>query len=306
MINTVGIVGLGAVGGMYAKHLTDFLTKEYVKVIADRQRIDRYKKDGVFINGENFDFAFLYAEEKSEPLDLIIIATKFHQLGEAIENVKNYVGENTIILSAINGISSEAIIAEHFGEDRVLYCVAQGMDAVKDKNHISYSKLGKLAFGEKNNAKYSRRVEDVVRIFERAGFPYEVPLNMDKRLWGKFMLNVGINQIATVFDVPYGGTQVEGEPRETMLRAMREVMDISKYTGVNLDEGDFEYWVKVNDSLTPSSMPSMRQDVLAKRKTEVEIFGGEVVKLGKRYNVKTPVNDFLVEKIKSIENGYLD
>lgn len=304
MINTVGIVGLGAVGGMYAKYLTEMLDKEYVKVIADKKRIDKYKTEGIICNGSPFDYNFAYAEDKGEKVDLLIIATKFHHLDNAIDNARNYVGDNTLILSAINGIYSEDIIGDAFGKEKVLYCVAQGMDAIKKGNEIIYSNLGKLAFGERNNSEYSKRVSEVVNFFERSGFPYEVPLNMDKRMWGKFMMNVGLNQVSAVYDVPYGGVQDEGEPREMMIKAMKEVMAVSEKVGINLNDEDLNYWIKVTDTLTYDSMPSMRQDVLAKRKTEVEVFGGAVMGMGKKYGVATPVNDYLVKEIYKIEGNY--
>ena len=251
-----------------------------------------------------FDYNFAYAEDMGQTVDLLIIATKFHHLDNAIDNARNYVGDNTLILSAINGIYSEDIIGNAFGMEKVLYCVAQGMDAIKKGNEITYSNMGKLAFGERNNTEYSKRVSEVVNFFERSGFPYEVPLNMDKRMWGKFMMNVGLNQVSAVYDVPYGGVQDEGEPREMMIKAMKEVMAVSEKAGINLNDEDLNYWIKVTDGLTYESMPSMRQDVLAKRKTEVEVFGGAVTKLGKKYGAATPINYYLLKEIYKIEGNY--
>ena len=71
-----------------------------------------------------------------------------------------------------------------------------------------------------------------------------------------------------------------------------------------LTDGDVKAWLDLLDSLNPEGMPSMRQDTAARRKTEVELFSGTIRRLGKKYSVKTPVNDFLYEKIKEMEAGW--
>lgn len=88
-------------------------------------------------------------EEVCEPADLLIIAVKFNGLNEAIQSVKHHVGKKTLIISLLNGITSEEIIGEAYGIEKVLYCVAQGMDAVKVGNRLTYDHMGMLCFGEK-------------------------------------------------------------------------------------------------------------------------------------------------------------
>lgn len=304
MIQKCGIIGLGAIGGMYASYLTEMLAKEYVYCICDNERLNKYKEKPIKINGKPFDFNFVSSENTAVgTMDLIIIATKFHQLASALESIKNFVGENTIILAAINGVVSEKIIAEAYGSDKVLYCVIQGMDSVKRENEITFTNMGVMAFGNELNNKYSVKVQQVAKFFDLSGFNYEIPFNMKKRMWGKFMLNVGVNQTCAVFDTNYSGYQQEGKIRQTYISAMKEAMAVARAEGVDLSS-DLNYWLRVGDNLTPQSMPSMRQDVLAKRKTEVELFGGTVIDLGKKHNIPTPVNAWLVDKIYEIEKTF--
>jgi 2-dehydropantoate 2-reductase len=187
----------------------------------------------------------------------------------------------------------------------MLYAVAMGMDSTKFGNEINYTQTGKLAIGEWDNSK-SDKLKAVSDVFDRANFPYDIPENMPKRMWGKFMMNVGLNQVCAARDLPYGGVQCDGEARDEMIAAMKEVQMLSEYEGVNLNDADFEYWLDFNDRLTPDSMPSMRQDVLSKRKTEVELFAGIVIELGKKYGVDVPVNKKLFEEIRNIEMSYLE
>jgi 2-dehydropantoate 2-reductase len=86
---------------------------------------------------------------------------------------------------------------------------------------------------------------------------------------------------------------------------MREVILLAEKENIPITEKDLEEYVCLIDTLDPNGMPSMRQDVLEKRKTEVELFSGTVIKLGKKHGVPTPVNQRIYEKIRSMEEEYL-
>lgn len=223
---------------------------------------------------------------------------------DAIRAVKNQVGENTLILSALNGITSEAMIGEVYGHDKVLYSVAQGMDAVKEGNRLTYAHMGFLCFGDREPGSSSAKVKRVADFFTKMEFPYLVDTDMPKRLWGKLMLNVGVNQAVAVYGSSYGVIQKEGQARDTMIAAMREVIALAEKEGIDLTEADLDYWLGVLSQLSPEGKPSMRQDVEAGRYSEVELFAGIVIDLGKKYGIATPVNQSLYDQIKATEAGY--
>lgn len=303
-IRTVSIVRLGALGIMFAQYFSDKLSKNEVHVIASQGRIQKYEEDGIYCNGKRCNFNYILPESKQKPADLLIFSVKFNQLQQAIEDVRDQVGENTIILSALNGISSEEIIGKTFGIEKMLYCVAQGMDAVKVENKLNYNSMGMLCFGEKDNTIWSPKVTSVAEFFDTIDFPYEVPKDMNHKMWGKFMLNTGVNQTVAVFSINYDGIQVEGEPRNVMIAAMREIISLSQKVGINLDESDLMYWLDVLAKLNPVGMPSMRQDMAAQRKTEVGLFSGTAIALGKQYHVPTSTNEWLYQKVQDMEKYF--
>ncbi|MFS0781245.1 ketopantoate reductase family protein [Bacillus sp. 1P06AnD] len=303
-IKKVSIIGLGALGILFGQHLSKRMDKEDVRIIADRKRIERYERDKVYCNGEECFFRYVLPEEKCEPADLLIFAVKDNGLDDAIRAVKNHVGEHTAILSLLNGISSEERIGAAFGFDKVLYSVAQGMDAVKVGNRLTYDHMGMICFGDKNPAEASQKAKDVAAFFEEKFLPHEWDRDMYRRQWGKFMLNVGVNQTAAVYKSNYGEVQREGIARDTMIAAMREVMALSEKEGVYLTEEDLEYWLYVLSTLSPNGKPSMAQDVEAERFSEVALFAGTVVEIGRKHELPTPVNEELLEKIRGMESEY--
>lgn len=303
-IKTVSIIGLGALGIMFGQHLSSRMRPGNLRIIADKDRIARYKEEKVYCNGERCNFHYVTPEETGSPADLLIFTVKYQGLTAAIQAVKNQVGEETIILSALNGITSEAIIGQTYGMDKVLYCVAQGMDAVKVGNQLTYHNMGMLCFGERKPGAISPKVRAVTKFFDKTDFPYEVETDMYKRLWGKFMLNVGVNQTVAVYGKNYGDIQKEGLARSRMIAAMREVIVLSEKEGINLTEADLSYWLEVLDGLSSEGKPSMRQDVEAKRYSEVDLFAGTVLELGQKHGIATPVNQELYDRIKKIEQFF--
>jgi 2-dehydropantoate 2-reductase len=301
-INNALIVGAGAVGAGYASiiHASD---PEAVSIAASKERVERYKEKGFIINGKRFDFNYIAFEEASRPADLIIISVKNHHLDEAIRQIEGFVGKDTIILSLLNGISSEETIGRVYGEDKLLYSLSVGIDAVREGNSITFSSLGRICFGEKENKILSDKVAAVKEFFDRTGVSYEIPENMLKTLWWKFMINVGINQSSAILRAPYGVFQTVQEARDLMDAAMGEVILLSQKMGINLTEDALTEWYKTLSKLSPSGKTSMLQDVEAGRKTEVEIFGGTICSLGKKHNVPTPVNDMFVKMLSVIEQN---
>jgi 2-dehydropantoate 2-reductase len=126
---------------------------------------------------------------------------------------------------------------------------------------------------------------------------------MIQTLWWKFMINVGINQASAALRSTYGLFQTSREAKDLMESAMREVAAIARGLGIDLTEEDILKWNRVLSGLSPGGKTSMLQDVEAGRKTEVEMFAGKVMELGRRHNIPTPVNEKLYRLIKGMEQG---
>lgn len=217
--------------------------------------------------------------------------------------MRPFIGPETLVISLLNGITSEGELAAAYGPEHVLYCVAQGMDAVKDGPAVTYRNMGKLLIGSGTGARTSA-VDAAAALLLEAGVPCEIHEDILYRQWSKLMLNVGLNQVCAVYNVPYRGVQHPGTARDTMLAAMREAQALAAREGVTLTDADISAWMKMTGALNPDGMPSMRQDTLARRPTEVELFAGAMRRLGEKHGVPTPVNDMLYRRIAELEAAY--
>ncbi len=301
-IRTVAIIGAGAVGASYASLLTD-RDAARVTIVSGGERAERYLRDGFRVNGREYRFPVARPDESPLRPDLFLVACKGHHLPSAITDMRPHLGPRTLIMSLLNGISSEGILGRALGEERVLPAMTIGIDAVRIGREVEYSKPGRIFFGEPDDSR-SERTAAVESLLARAQIPCTVPGNMTRILWWKFMINVGINQASAVLRAPYAVFQRVPEARELMLSAMQEVLALSDAAGIGLGQADLEEWERTLSGLSPAGKTSMLQDVEAGRKTEVELFAGTVRELGREYGIATPVNDTLFRIIRAFEQGY--
>jgi len=300
-IQTVGLIGLGAVGALYAERLLSSGAK--LSVIVDAQRKERYAREGILVNGRRVDFPYVTPDE-AQPVDLLLIATKQGGLESAMETAAPFVAEQTMIISLINGITSEEMLTERFGAQHVLYAVAQGMDAVKAGNSLTYAHPGKIVLGEREEGPVSARVQAAADYLIAHDVMVEPAGDMLRRQWSKLMFNVGINQATMVFECDYSGVQAPGRARDVMIGAMREAQTMAALEGYPVSDGEFDAWLALADTFAPEGKPSMRQDGEARRKSEVELFSGTMIRLAQKHGVDVPVNAWLYERIMEIEAAY--
>lgn len=298
-IKKVTLVGLGAIGTAYGSLLHDALNESF-QVVASEERMKRYQEKGILINNQPYHFNYITPEAKTEPADLVIFAVKNAELPQAMNDVRHHIGSDTIILSLLNGISSEEEIYAAYGNEHILYSMSVEIDAVRKNNEVHFTTRGRIEYGELDNT-LSNDVLAVKELFEKVGIDYEISSNITHTMWWKFMINVGINQTSAVLKAPYGIFQTMPIAYEWVESAMREVVALSERMGTGLTEQDVKKFWPIINKLSPKGKTSMLQDVEAGRKTEVEYFAGKVCELGEKYEVPTPINEQLYRMITIIE-----
>jgi 2-dehydropantoate 2-reductase len=298
----VAILGAGAIGAYFA---TRFFESGFdTCLVARGQRFEKLSKEGLVVNGRKYFIPVVDPDKTGQPVDLILVALKHHHLQEGASGLEKMVGESTVFLSVMNGLESEEILGSFYGMGKVVYGLSLGIDAVRAGNEIVYTTPGTHYFGEARNENISPRVKRIQEAFEKAGIAYKTPEDMMRWLWWKFMINVGVNQASAVTRMRYAAFQKDRVAQELMESLMREVISLAKAAGIALSEEDIANWYPVLNKLSPDGKTSMLQDIEAGQKTEVEIFSGRAIALGKQYNIPTPVNETIFRIIKLIEKGY--
>lgn len=301
-IKRVAILGAGAMGAYFA---TRFFESGFdTCLVARGQRNERLSREGLIVNGKKYLIPVIDPDTARQPVDLILVGLKHHHLQEAASGLDKLVGESTVFLSVMNGLESEEILGSMYGMDKVVYALSLGIDAVRNGNEITYTTPGTHYFGEARNEVITPRVKRIQDAFDRAGIAWKTPEDMMRWLWWKFMINVGVNQASAVTRMTYSAFQQDKIAQELMESLMREVIDLAQAAGIALTDEDITNWYPILNRLSPQGKTSMLQDIEARQKTEVEVFSGRAIALGKQYGIPTPVNETIFRVIKSLEKGY--
>lgn len=282
------ICGLGAVGLTYA---VKFKANSELKILVDKERLERYNRNKPIFNGVVQEFDYILPDETFTP-DLIILATKSQGLDDAIKNIKNFVHKDVVIISLLNGISSEEKIQKAYPNATVLKSYFIGHSAVRVGNSVTQDGVGEIFI--ENNTK-------IKEIFDEFKINYQIPQDINYSMWLKYTMNLFSNQVSAILNMNFGELKRNQAFLNFAKKIILEVRTIAQVKGVknleNLENDALAFLNKMCDE----GKTSMLQDILAGRKTEVEIFAGEIIRLGKKFNLPTPYNQVLYDLIKIVE-----
>ncbi len=300
VIESAAIIGAGALGILYGEALKQQLGSN-LYYLANGSRFDKIRDGHFLINSIPENFSVRHSDTLDELPDLIIVAVKNHHLEEALEILKKAVKQGSIILSVLNGIDSEAYLEKHFPHAHILYSVAVGMDAVRDSNQLTYSSKGKLLLGAKDNDTENPELQKLCQLLDKCHIHYEIPEDIHRSLWWKWMINIGVNQVSAVTGANYGVFQKNDDLKKLMEAAMTETVLVARACGVDLREEDITNWYPIMNGLGPDGKTSMLQDIEARRKTEAPWFSGKLISLAEEKGVPVPVNQTLYRIILAKE-----
>ena len=301
-ITKAAIIGLGAIGSYLASHLQTVLG-DNLRIIAGGARKERLERDGVVVNGKRLHFHVVDPQEDcgGDYPQLAIIITKFSGLPQAIKDIKNQIGPHTIIMAPLNGVEKEEIVAASYGWENLLYSLARVSVVMRDGKVTFSDASAQMEFGEKHNETLSPRVQAVKALFESAGIKSVVPEDMERAIWLKYMCNVSENQSAAVLGIPFGAWNVSDDANWIREALVREVAAVAAKKGIRITEEDIEEQGKRLKNVPAANKPSTLQDLEAGRKTEVDMFAGTMIRLGKEYGVPTPYNELFYHAIRVLE-----
>ncbi len=289
----VVLLGAGAIGVLPAAQLADFPGVK-LSVAASGERLERYRRDGIFLNGKKLPFDFVSPEELM-PADIVIAATKVPALGSALECVAPAVSAKTIFLPLLNGISASGIIQNRFPQAQVLKGFHLGHASVRQGNQITHDGVGTIYCGGEKSA-----LDFAVGVLRSAGVDVETPENIEVAMWQKFVLNVGINQTQAFFKADYGTVQKAPEMLRMAWDLMEEAVTVGRACGVALGDEIIDSAMMVICKMPGNVKTSMLQDVENDRITEVDAFAGVVCSLAEKFEIDVPNNKMVLQKIKGL------
>ena len=297
-IQSVAILGAGAVGSYVIWGLSQ-KTDIRLGVLAEGERAERLSQEGCLINGT------VYRPEVWNPgdageIDLLIVSLKYGSLPGALESIKAMVGDHTTVMSLMNGVDSEEIIAQQVGEEHVITSLIKVASHREGKGYCFNpdTTLG-IIFGELAAPFKSERVQAIENLFADTGIHYRSSEMIREELWSKFRLNVCNNLPQAILGAGVGcySDSVHMEAISNGLRLELEQIALAKGIDMSRLEAASGHGSKVPASARYSTL----QDLDAGRHTELDMFSGALMRMGAQLGIPTPYNEYTYHMIKALE-----
>ena len=297
-IKKVAVLGAGAVGSYVIWGLSSRNDIE-LGVIAEGERAERLKQNGCTINGKIYH-PKVWNPGETDAVDLLIVALKYGSLSAALESIQKATTENTVIMSLMNGVDSEEIIAKEIGAAHILHALIK-VASHKEGNGYCFNPettIG-IIFGELAAPYQSERVQAIEDLFADTGLHYRATEYIKEEMWCKFRLNVGNNLPQAVLGTGVGCYRDSVHMKEISNKLREELEAIAAAKGIDIRKADDSS--SHGSAVPPSARYSTLQDLDAGRHTEIDMFSGALIRMGKELGIPTPYNEYTYHIIKALE-----
>jgi 2-dehydropantoate 2-reductase len=308
----VAILGTGALGGVIAGCLTDVGADV---VCVSRGRTAKILEDGLtiftpegtveMIPGDHY----VLIDSESGPLnesicktcDVAIIAGKADSTSALSSIAEEIVSDQGFVVSIQNGLGNTGIIASRVGWGRVVGGSTTHSAWRDGEGGVHWTGRGSLAIGNMDGSDPRPSESEFVSLLDKAGLNPIWSSDINKEIWRKLMVNVAINPICAIAGIKNGALLEIPELWIQSLEAMREAESVARASGVEMGAIDIEDYLKKVVTATADNRVSMLQDIMAGRKTEIDVICGAVISKGEEFGVQTPRNEILLALVKGIE-----
>ncbi len=288
----VAVIGVGGVGGYFGGKLA----RSGVDTIfvARGATLEALRTRGLRVESIAGDFTVMPANATDDPagvgaVDVILFATKAWQIPEAAAKAKPMIGKDTVAVPLENGMEAPDQLARVFGGEHVLGGLCAIVSFIVAPGHIRHMATEPLVmFGELDHRR-SERVERLLQAFERAGVKAEVPPDIHRSMWSKFLFITPMSAIGALTRVPVGAWRSMPEVREIAAGTLREMVHVAMARGIALGEDAVDRTMARYDGMAAGSTSSLQRDIMEGKPSELDAQLGAIVRLGREASVATPL-----------------
>ncbi len=302
----IAIIGPGAMGCLFAAFLA---RKDQEVWIFDKNkdRSARINTQGINVEGVSGSWqakvkATADPKEISNP-DLVIICVKTYDTKSAAIAAKALLGENTSVLTLQNGIGNVELISEVVGAERVIGGTTNLGATLLDVGKVRHAGKGETIIG-RLDGKITVELRSIREALIKAGLETRVSRDIKSFLWSKLIINAGINALTAITRLNNGKLLDFEHSRKILKMAVNEAAKVAKRKRVKLSYEDPLTKVEAVCEASANNVSSMLQDVLKKKRTEIDSINGIIVRLAEELGIAVPVNSMLVDLVKTIESSY--
>jgi 2-dehydropantoate 2-reductase len=292
----VAVIGAGGVGGYFGGRLAQ--AGHDVTFIARGATLEALRTNGLRVDSILGDFVIDPVHVTNDPatvgtVDAILMAVKAWQIPDAAANLTPMLGADTMVVPMENGIDAPEVLASIVGREHVLGGLCAIVSFIAAPGHIRHAASEPIVmFGELDNRR-SQRVERLREAFASAGVNVDVPPDIHRSMWTKFLFIATMSGVGALTRVPVGVWRADPELRELVSRSLHEVTELAKARGVDLGEDAVQRTWQRYDSLAPESTSSMQRDIMEGKPSELDAQLGAIVRLARESGVAAPITSMI-------------
>lgn len=293
----IAVFGAGGTGGYLGALLAH--SGNQVCVIARGEHLEAIQATGLRVESPKGDFVAHPAQATDDPaqvgpVDTIIVGVKAWQVPEAAQALAPMVGPDTAVIAFQNGVDAPTQLASVLGAEHVVIglLTVRSFRIGPGQFRHAFDSDPNLQLGE-IDSRPSKRVEELGRVFQTAGLSVSLPEDVRIGLWEKFCWACYSAGIPALSRSPIGIWRQQPELRLLAEAAGLEAAAIAKEHGIIVPEDFIDRFRQTTDLLSPGAKPSMQDDIMSGRPSELESWNGAAVRLGSECGVATPVNSFI-------------
>ncbi len=300
----IGIVGAGAMGSVYGGILWDAGNEVWLLDVW-REHIEAIRARGLRVEGASGDRTVrvnvTLDAGKAGPCELVVVATKAMDTEAAVKNAAPMIGPDTLVLTIQNGLGNAERMARLVGPKNLLVGIAGGFGAsVVAPGHVHHNGWDAIHLGEFSSGT-TDRLKRVAEVWKKAGFRVQIFDDIEPLIWGKLIGNVGFSAVCTITGQRVGQVLNNSWAWSVVKANVSEAFAVAQAKKIRLPYDDPVAWVTAFGGKIPNAVPSMLQDMLAGRRTEIDSLNGAVAREAELLGVPAPMNTAVTLLVKALE-----
>lgn len=300
----IGVIGCGAIGSLFAAHLATLDDVEVWAYDIYEDHVAAINRAGLRLTGVGEVHSRPRATADAAelpPLDFGIVATKGMYTGSALEATASALAD-AAVCSVQNGVGNEEVIAEHVA--KVIRGTTFPAGHMLEPGVVHWDTGGKTWIGPFEPSPASMdEVTALAETLTRSGLETVALPDARGAQWTKLIFNAASNALCSLTLLPHGRACVHEDVRWVMDQVIDEGKRVAAALGIEM-ETDPADLLQSSIEVAFDHKPSMLQDVLARRPTEIDMLNGGIVRFGEETGTPTPLNRTAWALVRGLEASW--
>lgn len=299
------ILGAGGIGGYFGGRLVE--KGEDVVFLVREKRKQILESNGLNIRSTKGDFSFqpklITKDQQTEPFDLVLFSTKSYHLTEAIEDLQPFIGDKTVIIPLLNGISHLTQLTDAFGVDKVIGGLCQIETTLNDQGEVIHSSaFDKLVFGELVQTK-TARIEEISAVLSNTKAEFILSEQILQDMWHKYLRITILSGLTTLMRSPIGPIRESDDGMVFIAELYDEVATIMRANQAPIADQVEEEQLNSVTTLSYDFKTSMQRDMEKGSLIEGDHIHGYLLKLAESAKIEAPYLKAIYQNLKVYEQS---